>query len=147
MHSSRMRTVRSSSRFSWRGMSASVHAEIPTPRDDVPPGTMHPPGSCTSPFLGTRHPPGPCTPLPQDHASPGTMHPPRGHTDTCKNITFATSLRTVIIAVLRTSTAHDLTLYHVSTYSTFLDSMINLQNRISTLLTYICGSLVVFEEW
>ena len=120
MHSSRMRTVRSSSRFSWRGMSASVHAEIPTPRDHVPPGTMYPPGPCTPRDHappGTMHIPLPWDktsprtmhPLPQDHATPGTMHPPCGQTDTCKNITFATSLRTVIIAVLRTSTAQDLT--------------------------------------
>ena len=47
----------------------------------------------------------PCTP--KDHAPlpgpctlPGTMHThPCGQTDTCKNITFATSLRTVMVRV------------------------------------------------
>ena len=68
MHSSRMRTVRSSSCLSPGG-SASVHAGIPTPPDHA-------------------HTP--------DHAPPGTRHTPtRGQTHACENITFATSLRTV----------------------------------------------------
>ena len=59
MHSSRMRTVRSSGRL-YRGRgSASVHAGIPLP------------GADTSP---------------RDHAPPHCEQ-----TDTCKNITFATS--------------------------------------------------------
>ena len=51
MHSSRMRTVRSSSRLSGVGASASLHAGIPTP----PPGTR--PSWDQAPLPGTRHPP------------------------------------------------------------------------------------------
>ena len=82
MHSSRMRT----------SGSASVHAGIPTPPDQAPSGTRHPLGADTP---QTRHPP------PRDEAPPPwTRHPreqtpPCGQTDTCKNITFETSSRTV----------------------------------------------------
>ena len=88
MHSSRMRTVRSSSRLSG-GRSASVHT---TPRSRPPwtrhPRSRHPPGS--------RHPPRSRPPGPVTSPRPGTP-PVDRMTDTCKNITFATSLRTVNI--------------------------------------------------
>ena len=70
MHSSRMPTIRSSSHLSRGEGSASVHAGIPTPQDQAPPLGADPP---------------------RDQAPP-----PRGQTHTCKNITFATSLRTII---------------------------------------------------
>ena len=76
MHSSRMCTVHNSSRLP--GGSASVHAGIPPP-DQAPPGA-DPPSRADPP--GTRHP-----------------HPPPGQTDRCRNITFATSLRTVIMSI------------------------------------------------
>ena len=76
MHSSRMRTVRSSSRLSQRE-SASVQLGYQPP---PPPGPSTPPGPGT----------------PQEQPPPGA-DTPRGQTDTCKNITFATSLRTVIM--------------------------------------------------
>ena len=47
------------------------------PPDQAPPRTRHPPGS--------RHPP-----------PPGAGNHPRGQTYACENITFATSLRTVM---------------------------------------------------
>ena len=86
--------------------SVSVHAGIPT---SPPPPWDHAP-----------LPPGPCTPWDQTLR---TMHPPRadlppcGQTDTCKNITFATSLRTVtmdigclfIMFIQNKKTCHD---YH-----------------------------------
>ena len=78
MHSSRMRTARSSSR---RG--GGLH-QAP-PRDQVPPNTRHPRDQAP---LRTRHHRGPGTPL-------RTRHPPRdqtprpcGQTHTCKNITL-----------------------------------------------------------
>ena len=120
MHSSRMRTVRSSSRLSgWvGGGSASVHAGIQTHPPPPGPGT---PGEQTPPGPGTPReqtpPPGPGTPTPQDQAhplpqdqahppgvdppGPGTPLPgpgtpsPCGQTHVCENITFTTSLRTV----------------------------------------------------
>ena len=52
-----------------------------------PPRTRHPPQEQT--------PLGPGTPQNQAHPSPGTRHPSCGQTHTCKNITFATSLRTI----------------------------------------------------
>ena len=79
---------------SLQGGSASVHAGIPMPpgpgtsREQTPPGLGTPPQS--------RHP------LPRDQTppEPGTpweQAPPLcGQTDACENITFATSLRTVI---------------------------------------------------
>ena len=87
MHSSRMHTVRSSSHLS-QGGSASVHAGIPTPRDQAPPRTK-PPNHPQDQTPRTRTPPGPGTHL-RDQA------PPCGQTHACENITFATSLRTVI---------------------------------------------------
>ena len=75
MHSSRMRTVRSSSRLSG-GVFLSACWDTTTP-----PG-RHPPPSWRQP--------------PPDQAPPGSRHPPCGQTHACKNITFATSLRTVI---------------------------------------------------
>ena len=59
---------------SWGEVSTSVHAGIPPPKKEAPPGRRHPPGPCTP---GTMHPPGPCTPreggtnTPRDHAPPG----------------------------------------------------------------------------
>ena len=88
MHSSRMRTVRNSSRL--LGGSASVHAGIPPP----PPPTRHTPLGTHTPCSrppGTRPPPPPGS----RHHFPRADHP-CGQTDRCKNITFATSLRTVI---------------------------------------------------
>ena len=115
MHSSRMRTARSSSRIS-RGGSASVHPGIPTPLTagtprSRPPSSRHPPSGSRPPM--SRHPLGADTPLPpweqtpqeQTHPpgsrQPSRSTPPRsrlpcGQTHACKNITFATSLRTVI---------------------------------------------------
>ena len=69
MHSSRMRTVRTSGRLSQRGVSA--------------PGQG---GECVCSQGG----------VVSQHALRQT--PPPGQTDTCKNITFATSLRTVNMA-------------------------------------------------
>ena len=76
-----MRTVRNSSHL--LGTSASVHAGIPPPRPGTPlgPGTSLGPGIPLPPWDQAPPPPGPGTPPPTD----------RG-----KNITFATSLRTVI---------------------------------------------------
>ena len=112
-----MRTVRSISRLSLRVCLSACW-------DTSPPGSRHPPGPGTpqtrhSP--GSRHPPRPVT----RHAGiPPAMHAGIAHpletcckpcsdttckacwdttppvdrmTDTCKNITFATSLRTVIM--------------------------------------------------
>ena len=106
MHSSRMHTVRSSGRVSRGGAFWDT-----TPQDQAPPpgrpnsfGTRHLPRTR---LPRTRLPPEPGTPL-----GPGTPHqdqappyqdqapptPPVNRiTDTCKNITFATSLRTVNI--------------------------------------------------
>ena len=69
MHSSRMPTVRNSSRLLGGGLSAPGGVSVPG-------GGMPAPGGWY-----------PCT-----EADP----PPHGQTDRCKNITFATSLRTVI---------------------------------------------------
>ena len=75
MHSSRMRTARSSSR------PGGLH-QAPPPGPD-PPLSRHPPGpdprGPDPRRAGT--PPGPGTP-------PGTRHPPSGQTDTCKHITL-----------------------------------------------------------
>ena len=71
MHSSRMRTVRSSSRLS-RGVYLSACWD--TPRDHARQGT---PRDQAAPRLGT----------PRNTHPPGTRHPPpRAQTDTCKNI-------------------------------------------------------------
>ena len=102
MHSSRMRAVRSSSHLSRRGDSASVHAGIPTPQTR-PPWEQAPPPEQTHPHSLEQGPP---DPTPQDQASPQSRYPPdqapppspRGQTHACENITFAASLRTVIIA-------------------------------------------------
>ena len=76
MHSSRIRTVRSSSHF-CRGVSASVHAGIP-----IPPGSRQPP------LLGPGLP-GPGTHTPESRHPPDQAPPPpSGQTDACKNITF-----------------------------------------------------------
>ena len=98
MHSSRIRTVRSSSRLS-RGRGGLPQCMLGyqpphpwsrppgsrPPRDQTPPRSRHP---------WSRHPPG--TRLPRgQNPSP---HPLGDRmTDTCKNITFTTSLRTVIM--------------------------------------------------
>ena len=93
MHSSRMRTVRSSSCLSRGGWSASVHAGIPPPRSRRPSGPGTPPEQ-TPPR--DQAPPRPGTPLGAD-PRPGPGAPHCGQTHTCKNITFATLLRTVKI--------------------------------------------------
>ena len=119
MHSSRMRTVRNSSRLLSGGVSTPPprsryplpeqtppeHAPPPgagAPQEQAtppgadhpgagtslpgdPPGSRHPQEQATAPTPRSRHPPGEDTPLPVNRI-----------TDTCKNITFATSLRTVI---------------------------------------------------
>ena len=93
MHSSRMRTVRSSSRLSRGG--------LPQCRADTP-RSRHPPGTRPDTPAGSRHPPEQ-TP-PEQTPPPGTRpDPPCGQTDACKNITFATSLRTVKISVMLVS--------------------------------------------
>ena len=116
MHSSRMRTVRSSSRGGVC-LSACWDTNPPSrqPPDQAPPGsrplcsrhprlTRHPWEQTPSP---TRHslvadlsaadtPTGPGTPWEQTPPRPDTPLP-CGPTHTCKNITFATSLRTVNI--------------------------------------------------
>ena len=73
MHSSRMRTTRSSSRP--RGVSTRYPPGPGTP----PPETRHPPG--------TRHPPEQTPPI---SGTPGTRHPPPVNrmTNRCKNITL-----------------------------------------------------------
>ena len=66
-----------------------------TPRDQAPPQSRPPrPGTPLPPRSRPPvqvHPPGSRQPPPR------TRHPSCGQTDACKNITFATSLRTVII--------------------------------------------------
>ena len=89
MHSSRMRTVRNSSRL--LGGSASVHAGIPPP---PPPGPGTPPWEHTPPAADPLGPGSPPPPRSRHHF-PRADHP-CGQTGSCKNITFATSLRTVI---------------------------------------------------
>ena len=111
MHSSRKRTVRSSGRL--RGVNGgggvcsggslpkcmlgyTLPWEQTPPRADTPlsrhPSEQTPPKADP---LGSTHPPGAYTPL--------SRHPPKQTppvnriTDRCKNITFATFLRTVII--------------------------------------------------
>ena len=98
MHSSGMRTVRSSSRLS-RGVCLSACWDTP-PRADPPgPGTPRCKAcwdtTCNACWDSTH---------PQDllqgmlgYHLQGMLeyHPPGGQTHTCKNITFATSLRTV----------------------------------------------------
>ena len=79
------------------------------PRDQAPLRTMHPvQGPCTphpwdhAPRCDHAHPQDHATP--PDHAPPTRDHaPPRGQTDTCKNITFATSLQTVNITRIHSS--------------------------------------------
>ena len=104
MHSSGMRTVRSSSRLSLGGICLSACWDT-TPRLGTPrPGTpqdqapLHGPGTPLDQAPPRSRPPGPGTPLeadtPRDQA-PSRSRPPCGQTDTCKNITFATSLGTV----------------------------------------------------
>ena len=91
MHSSRMRTIRSSSHLPLGGICLSACWDTnPPPPGQTPPGSRHttlgpgPPRSRYSP-LGPDHPP-------QDQT------PPCGQTHACENITFATSLRSVKIA-------------------------------------------------
>ena len=78
MHSSRMRPVRSSDRISGEGVSA--------------PGESAPGGSALGGCLLQGG-------VVSQHALRQTPPPPCGQTDACKNITFATSLRTVKIWV------------------------------------------------
>ena len=73
---------------------SSLHGTRHPPGADPLPRTRHPPPRADPPWdqalspPGSRHPPGPGTP-------PRSRHPSCGQTHTCKNITFATSLRTV----------------------------------------------------
>ena len=94
MHSSRMRTVCCSGCLSRGGGAASVHAGIPAPRDKAHPLKPGIPPWDQSPLEPGLHleqtSPREQTPL-RDQASP-----PPGQSHTCKNITLATSLRTVI---------------------------------------------------
>ena len=88
MHSSRMRPVRSSDRISGGGVCSGgvCSREVSTP------------GGC---LLGSVCPGG-CLlrgGVVSQHALRQTPPPPCGQTDACKNITFATSLRTVKIWV------------------------------------------------
>ena len=121
MHSSRIRTARSSSRLLGGGVSASVHVGIPPgcgPGDTPLVWAWRPPQArpLNSPWVWAWRPgPGQTPQLPPPgvgletckacwdttpwrparHAGiPPAMHagippPPCGHTDTCKNITFA----------------------------------------------------------
>ena len=107
MHSSRMRTVRSSGRISGGGC-VPGRGDAPGPKGGVPgPGGVYlVPLGCTWSQGGVPGPRG-CTwsqgvylvpggaPGPRGGTWSGT--PPCGQTHACKNITFATSLRTVII--------------------------------------------------
>ena len=56
MHSSRMRTIRNSSRLLTGGVRGCL---TPPPQEQAPPGSIHPPGSSPQ----SRHPPGAGTPL------------------------------------------------------------------------------------
>ena len=112
MHSSRMHTIRSSSRLSWGGGLPQCMLEYQPPGSRHPPGaepprtrhtprSRHPLGTDTP---GSRHPPGTRHPSWTRHhplgadtsPPPRTRHPPRdqapppcGQTDACKNITFS----------------------------------------------------------
>ena len=97
MHSSRMCTVRSSSCLSRGGLPQRMLG-YHHPPGSRPPWTRHPPGS--------RHPPTRHPPLGADPPDQATTPPPERMTDTCKNITFATSLRTVMIIVVLRNIAH-----------------------------------------
>ena len=89
MHSSRMRTVHSSSRL-FRG-------DLPQCMLGYPPGADTPPNQAPAPRVVTpRDQAPPRKQTLRDQAPPWTRHPPCGQTDTCKNIAFVTSLRTVI---------------------------------------------------
>ena len=113
MHSSGMRTVRSSSRLS-RGLPQCMlrYQPPPPPGADLPPNQVTPPtrppwrpvarhaGIPPAMHAGIAHPP--WRPAARHAGIPPARHagippPPCGQTHTCKNITFATSLRTVII--------------------------------------------------
>ena len=101
MHSSRMRTVRNSSHLlSWGG-GVSIPLEQAPPRSGTsipqssPPPSRHPPSQSRPP---------PQKPTPRHAGIPPAMHAGIAHpspvnrmTDRCKNITFATSLRTLIM--------------------------------------------------
>ena len=101
MHSSRMRTVRSSGRISGGG--------VPGPgRVYLVEGGVPGPGGCTwfrggVPGLGGVPGPGGVylvpggVPGPWEGAWSLTPPPPCGQTHACKNITFATSMRTVMM--------------------------------------------------
>ena len=120
MHSSRMRTVRSSDRISGGCLLPGVSA----------PGGVCSQGGCLLPggvCFGGSAPGGVCSRGVGGGSAPGgllhggclllgdllggcgipacteadTPTPPCGQTDACKNITFATSLRTVIISVVK----------------------------------------------
>ena len=92
IHSSRMCTVLSSSHLS-RGVCLSACLDTnppgPDPQDQAPPLDQTPRDQAP-PWKQT---PRPGIPPGQTPLGPGT--PLYGKTDTCKNITFATSLRTV----------------------------------------------------
>ena len=108
-----MRTVRNSSRLLSGGSPHTQHwARHPSeqappqsrhPREQTPPGIRHPPGAGTPQSM---HPLGAGTPAARHAGIPPAMHagiatPPVNRiTYMCKNITFATSLRTVNIRLL-----------------------------------------------
>ena len=92
MHSSRMRTVRNSSRL-LSGGSPPPHpprSRPPLEQANPPPRSRHPPEQ-TSPCCKA------CWDTTCNACWDSTPPPVNRITDTCKNITFATSLRTVII--------------------------------------------------
>ena len=92
MHSSRMCTVHSSSCLFWGGLPQCM---LGYPREQTPPDQAPPQDQAL--------PTGPGTPPqapPSDQAPLQTRHPHCGQTDTCKNITYATSLRTVKISYI-----------------------------------------------
>ena len=92
MHSSRMHTVRNSSRLLAGG--CPLGAGTPPPRTRSP-RSRHPPRSRNPP--GSRHPHGDLLQSMLGYYLQGLLgyHHPCGQTHTCKNITFATSLRPV----------------------------------------------------
>ena len=114
MHSSRMRTVRSSCRLLYRRgvkkcQKMPKKAKKAKKKEKLFWGVSAQ-GGCLLPGVGCLLPGGVSAPragcllwgVVSQHALRQT-HPPRGQTDACKNITFATSLRTVIILSVRKS--------------------------------------------
>ena len=104
MHSSRMRTVRNSSHLLLGG-SSWPPPEAGTPLEQAPPQSRHPPRAGTFPEQAPppeadMPPPETCCKACWDTTCNACWDstPPLVNriTDTCKNITFATSLRTVM---------------------------------------------------